>query len=301
MKLKIQNINLNALLHFHAIAKHRSLSLAAQDLHLSAPAVTHSLNNLETALNETLCIRNRSAFQLTASGSRLYQTTQKIFQELEGFTLSQKDENQFDGILSIGILDHFESEKFESALEMVVQKFPQLKLNVQSYDSDTINKLLIDGEISLGLGIFSQRSPRLKYVKIGEEVLHYYISNKHPLWKKKKIQKDDLFGQKTTWLDNQNRKLSDLEINIFVENLKYKMQFYAFSNNLSGALQILLSGHAIVPLPENYGISIAKQYPVRKIDVTTKHRILDQLLVYHPSTVSSPASKLLIDEILRAP
>ena len=119
--------------------------------------------------------------------------------------------------------------------------------------------------------------------------------------KKKKIQKEDLFGQKTTWLDNQNRKLSDLEINIFVDNLKYKMQFYAFSNNLSGALQILLSGHAIVPLPQNYGISIAKQYPVKKIDVTTKHKTLDQVIAYNPSTVSSPASKLLIDEILRAP
>jgi len=78
------------------------------------------------------------------------------------------------------------------------------------------------------------------------------------------------------------------------------MQFFAFSNNLSGALQILLSGHAIVPLPENYGISIAKQYPVRKIEVTTKQKALDQMLVYHPSTVSLPASKLLIDEILRA-
>ncbi len=298
MKLRIQNINLNALLHFHTIAKHRSLSLAAKDLYLSAPAMTHSLNNLEAALEEKLCLRSRSAFQLTTSGARLYQTTQKIFLELEGFAQSQSDENQFSGILSIGILDHFQNEKFELALRKVVQKFPSLKLNLQSYDSDTINRLLLEGEISIGLGIFSQRSARLKYQKIGQEVLRYYISDKHPLWKKKKIYKEDLFGQKTTWLDNQNRKLSDLEFNIFAENLKYKMQFFAFSNNLSGALQILLSGHAIVPLPENYGSSIEKQYPVRRIEVTSKHKSLDQMIVYSPSGTFSPASKLLVDELL---
>ncbi len=297
MKLKIQDINLNALLHFHVIAKHRSLSQAAEELHLSAPAVTHSLNNLESSLGGALCIRTRALFQLTQEGANLYQLTQSIFKELEAFTINRADETQFDGTLNIGVLDHFENLKLQAALEKVVKTFPLLKLNIQSYDSDTINKLLLEGEIELGFGVFNQKSPRLKYIKIGEETLLYYISNKHALWKKKKMQKEDLFGQKTTWLDNQNRKRSDLENNIFVENLKYKMKFFAFSNNLSGALQILLSGHAIVPLPENYGITIEKLHPVRKINIDTKTRVLDQIMVYHPTMSGSIAAKMLVSEI----
>jgi len=300
MKLNLQDINLNALLHFHVIAKHRSLSQAAKELHLSAPAVTHSLNNLEGVLGGALCIRTRATFQLTQDGTKLFQLTQTIFKELEAFTTSYEDETQFDGTLNIGVLDHFENLRLQAALEKVVKAFPLLKLNIQSYDSETINKLLLEGEIELGFGVFSQRSPRLKYAKIGEENLRYYISNKHPLWKKKKVQKEDLFGQKTTWLDNQNRKRSDLENNIFVENLKYKMKFFAFSNNLSGALQILLSGHAIVPLPENYGATLEKLHPVKKIEVETKNRILDQIIVYHPSMTSSVAVKMLIGECLGA-
>lgn len=294
-----QNMNLNALLHFHVIAKHRSLSLAAKDLHLSAPAVTHSLSNLETSLGEVLCLRNRSGFQLTSAGLSLFQTTQRIFEELEGFSLSRQDEARFDGILGLGLLDHFENELFKSALRKVVTKFPRLKLNVQSYDSDTINQKLIEGEISIGLGIFGKRSPRLNYVNIGTEVLGYYISDQHPLWKRKKVGKDDLFGQKTTWLDNQNRKLSDLEINIFVENRKYKMEIAGFSNNLSGALHILLSGHTVVPLPENYGSFIEKVYPVKRIAVTTKPIVLDQMIAYDPARVSSPATRFLLHEIVK--
>lgn len=292
--MKIQN--LNALMHFHAIAKHRSLSLAAQELHLSAPAVTHSLRGLEESLSQTLCLRTRSGFSLTPAGLELYQSTQKIFAELNSLSSKLQSEEQMSGIFSIGILDNFENTEFELALTKVCKKFPQLRLNLQSFDSETINRLLNDHEIDLGFGVFSNRSSRLKYVKIGEEKLKYYISEKHPLWKKKKISLNDLSQQKVTWLDNRNRKKSDLELNIFVENLKYKMQVYGFTNNLAGALQILLSGHTIVPLPEIYGRPLEKRYSIRPLQIQTKGKTLDQLMAFHPSSSESPFVKEFINQ-----
>lgn len=293
--MKLTNLNLNAVFHFHSIAKNRSLSLAAKELHLSAPAVTHSLNNLEQSLNQKLCIRSRSGFELTAAGLMLYETSQRILGELERFSSNQENESQFSGVLCIGILDHFENSKVEAILKKVSQKFPEMKLNIQSYDSDMINRLILDRQLHLGLGTFSNRSPRLKYTKIGDEALRYYISKNHSLWRKRNITKEDLAGQKTTWLDNRNRTKSDLEENIFVENLKYKMQFYGFSNNLSGALQILLCGHTIVPLPESYGDSLAKSYPIRKIDLETKSKVLEQVLVFNPSEVQNDPVKFIIE------
>lgn len=298
--MKLNNFNFNSLIHFHHIAKNRSLSLAAKELNLSAPAITHSLNNLEHSLKLKLCTRSRSGFQLTTAGFSLYNSTQKIVAELQSYSISQEDEKHFSGILSIGILDNFQNKKLDLALHKVSKKFPRLKMSIQSYDSDTINKLILESEIDLGFGTFSNRSPRLKYIKIGEECLKYYISNLHPLWKKKIITKNDLVEQKTTWLDSRNRSKSDLELNIFVENLKYKMQFYGFSNNLSAAIQILMSGHAIVPLPEYYGDAICKTHHVRKIKITSKSKILDQVVVYSPSYLNNPTVKeimrLIIDQ-----
>lgn len=289
--MKLNNINLNSLIHFHSIAKNRSLSLAAKEMNLSAPAITHSLNNLEETLKQKLCTRSRAGFQLTTAGLRLYNSTQKIISEIQSYSAYQEDEKQFSGILSVGILDNFQNKKMDSVLQNVCEKFPKMKLSIQSYDSDTINKLILERELDLGFGTFSNHSPRLKYIKIGEENLRYYISNKHPLWKKKLITKDELVGQKTTWLDNRNRTKSDLELSIFVENLKYKMQFYGFSNNLSGAVQILMTGHTIVPLPENYGDALCKTHSVKKIEITTKSKTLDQAIVYNPSNINSVVVK----------
>lgn len=292
--MKLNAINLNSLIHFHSIAKNRSLSSAAKELHLSAPAITHSLNNLEGSLKQKLCVRSRSGFQLTAAGVKLYEATQKIIAELDSYSISQHNEHEFSGILSIGILDNFENKLVEDVLRKVSQKYPKMKLSIQSYDSDTINQLLIDREIDVGFGTFSNRSPRLQYIKIGEEKLRYYISKSHPLWKKKTLTKDDLVGQKTTWLDNRNRSRSDLELHIFPENLKYKMRFFGFSNNLSAATHILMSGHAIVPLPENYGDSLSKTHPIRKIEIDTQSKVLDEVFVFNPSNLSNPVASEVI-------
>lgn len=290
--MKIQN--LNALFHFHVIAKHRSLRLAAQELHLSAPAVTHSLRGLEESLQQTLCVRTRAGFSLTPAGLELYQSTQKIFSELNSVSSRLQNEEQMTSTLNIGTLDNFENIDFESALTRVCKKYPQLRINLQSYDSETINRLLLEHELDLGFGVFSHRSSRLKYIKVGEEKLVYYISDKHPLWKKKKLTVDDLNQQKVTWLDNRNRRKSDLELNIFVENLKYKMQFYGFTNNLTGALQILLSGHTVVPLPETFGRPLEKRYPIRSLQIQTKGKVLDQMMVFLPNQPRSPFVKEVI-------
>ena len=94
-----------------------------------------------------LCIRTRALFQLTQEGTKLYQLTQSIFKELEAFTTRYADDTQFDGTLNIGVLDHFENSKLQIALEKAVKAFPLLKLNIQSYDSNTINRLLLEGEL----------------------------------------------------------------------------------------------------------------------------------------------------------
>lgn len=297
MNQLLNQLNLNCLYHFHVVAQMRSLKRAAEALNLSAPAVTHSLNNLEGTIGEPLCVRNRTEFSLTPTGQELFRTTQSIFSEIGQFALRKESDEDYSGMLSIGILDHFEEDYFLKAVQKVVQKFPKLKLNIQAFDSDTLNSLLLEKEIDVAFGIFSHKSPRIKYIKIGEEKLRYFISDKHPLWSKKKISKEDLAGQKVAWIDNHSRKKVDLETNIFVNNPKYKMQFYGFSNNLSGALCILLSGHAVVPLSEQYGEQLSKQYPVKKLEFENKGTDLTQFLAVNPGAPQSAALNAFLDTL----
>ncbi len=293
----LNRLNLNTLYHFHVVAQMRSLKRAAERLNLSAPAVTHSLNKLEEAIGEALCVRSRSEFSLTPRGRELFQTTESMFSEINEFARRKESEQDFSGILSIGILDHFEEDYFLSAVEAVAKKFPQTKLTIQSFDSDTLNSLILEKELDVAFGVFSQKSPRIKYIKVGHEKMSYFISDKHPLWSKRKVSKEDLVGQKVAWIDNHARKKVDLESQIFVNNPKYKMQFYGFSNNLSGALCILLSGHAVVPLSENFGEQLSKNHAVKKLEFGNRGTELTQYMAYHPGVPPSTALKFFLNNI----
>ena len=72
MRNQLSNVNLDTLLCFHHIAAQQSFVRAAAILAVSPPAVTHSLNRLETA-GVKLCQRGRQGFRLTEEGKALFE------------------------------------------------------------------------------------------------------------------------------------------------------------------------------------------------------------------------------------
>jgi len=297
MERAVANLSLDALVHFHFIAKHQSLKSAAQALGLSPPALTHSLNKLERSLGVTLCQRGKSGFLLTENGKLLARKAETIVAEMGGYLASLASPEKFSGILSIGVLDHFENALFDTALEKVVKTFPAVKLNLMVVNSDEIQTLILSGELDLGFGIFHNQMDSLKYLTVGAGKMRYYISDRHPYWKKPFRQKEDLYGLTVTWVDSQKRNIANLENEVFCEHPNYKMKVSGFSNSLDGAMKILLCGHAIVPLPPSFVESLNHKGRIRELKVETKARTLMEHCVHHPSRTLSPPAQKIVDFI----
>ena len=298
MDRAVANLNLDALVHFHFIAKHQSLRKAAQILGLSPPALTHSLNKLERSLGITLCHRGKSGFRLTEQGKPLAKRAEAIVSEMGSYLASLETPEKFSGILSIGVLDHFENQHFDRVLEKVVKDFPVTKLNITAINSDEIQNLVLSGELDLGFGIFHNQMDSLKYIPIGEGKMRYYISDRHPLWKKRTYQKEDLYGQQVAWVDSQRRNLANLEAEVFCDHPHYKMKVSAFSNSLDGALKVLMSGRAIVPLPPSFVDSLGSRERIRELKVQTNARTLREHCVYHPTRKLSPPAQAMLNSLL---
>lgn len=282
----LSKVNLNALLHFHAAARNRSLRAAAQELGLSAPAITHSINRLEAQFGVRLCIREKGAFQLTERGKSLFERASAAFEELSSFSEEGETSETYKGLLSIGMIDHFENPDFRAVLGSVLGRFPRLKLSLQVSDSGSIQDLVRQGDLDFGFGIFDQRLPGLRYLKVGEEKLQYYVSDRHPLWKKTQVSKLDLHGQSVTWVDTQMRNRTNLERQIFMDHKGYKMKVVAYSNNLGAALKVLLSGYSVVPLPPSYVQSLGLRN-VRMLEVETRAPTITEECVYRERTERS--------------
>jgi LysR family transcriptional regulator of gallate degradation len=67
---------------FAAVAQHGNVHRASESLHLSQPAVTRAVRQLETSLGTTLFERTTKGMHLTAPGERAYRRVERAFEEL---------------------------------------------------------------------------------------------------------------------------------------------------------------------------------------------------------------------------
>lgn len=72
-------MDLNKLYYFYIVAKHEHVTHAAQELHLSQPALTKAVKQLEEELGTTLITRHHRGIQLTACGRYLKTRLDSVF------------------------------------------------------------------------------------------------------------------------------------------------------------------------------------------------------------------------------
>ena len=65
---------------FYAVAKHLSFTKAAAALHMTQPAVTFQIRQLEDQFNTRLFDRTHNRISLTDAGERVYHYAEQIFE-----------------------------------------------------------------------------------------------------------------------------------------------------------------------------------------------------------------------------
>src|SRR5262245_2346176 len=213
MRLDLSGVKLDLLHQFHQIAAHQSLKRAARELHLSPPAVTHALARLEARLGRSLCTRGKAGFRLTDAGRRLFASTQAIFGELQSALDGLREDAPFTGILSIGILNDLVDPALDRALAEVLRRAPGCRLNLRVADPAELNRLVYRGELHAAIGIFFKHLEPLRYATLGVQRLAYFISDRHPLWKRR-IGRGELTGQRVAWIDTDARDAFALETEV---------------------------------------------------------------------------------------
>ena len=143
-------INFDVYNVFYYVAKFKSITLASKYLHVSQPAVTRQIKNLEISLGYTLFIRNKNGLCLTSRAKELYSDVSKaieIFNQIESKNNSTKP---FDGGV-IKILSGYATTK--NVLLPIVNKFnklyPKTKVYIEYYPFDEAISKLRNGEVDI--------------------------------------------------------------------------------------------------------------------------------------------------------
>ena len=79
----IERLSLNSLKFFYYVARHESVTVAAEKLFVTQGAVSKQLKNLEDALDCALFIREGKKLYLTVEGRTLLACCEQVFPQID--------------------------------------------------------------------------------------------------------------------------------------------------------------------------------------------------------------------------
>lgn len=150
---------------FESVANNKSFTRAAEELHISQPAISKHIQELESQYQVCLFTRTAGAnVQITPEGEMLLQHAHRI---LDAYRQMEYEMNlltaRFSGELRIGASTTILQYVLPPILASFLKKFPDVKLSVISGNSLQIEKALLAQKIDLGLVEGIGKQPNIKY------------------------------------------------------------------------------------------------------------------------------------------
>ena len=172
---------------FKAVARNRSFTRAAREVHLSQPAVSIQIKRLEEVIGQPLFEQLGKQIYLTEAGKGLYAASGDIFTRLEQLE-AHLDElrGQVAGVLKIAVVTtakYFLPHDLGAFVRQYGQVRPRLKV------TNRANVLARMDENSDDLYILSHLPEERELVKTHflDDELVFFVSPEHPLALKKQI------------------------------------------------------------------------------------------------------------------
>jgi len=146
-------IDLHKLRHFVVLARTGSFVKAAEQLHLSQPALSRSIQSLERQHHVALFDRSRSGVFLTAIGRQMLARAEDLIFNANSLEHSLGGAAAgVSGFVSFGIGPNAGSVILPSLLRSVLRDYPQIRVRVVTEPVATMVQQLVDSEIEFFIG-----------------------------------------------------------------------------------------------------------------------------------------------------
>ncbi len=218
-------MTINQLHYLLAVAKLKNFSKAAKDCHVSQPALSMQIKQLEDEMGVTIFDRSRNPLVITSIGQRILAQAKVALYELEKIKdISKEDEDESIGEIRLGIIPTLAPYLLPLFIKDYSQKYPKVKLNVRELTTDEIIKALENNELDMALMATPLYHSELIETPIFYERMLAYVGSDSSLYNKEYVLAGEI-DPKELWLleeghclRTQMLKLCELKKQTLTEN-----------------------------------------------------------------------------------
>lgn len=203
------SIETNSLQAFLTVVQEKTISKAAEALHISQPALSRKLKNLEAEVGTTLFHRGSHEITLTDSGRYLFDRGKQILSLIDSTEKNLAQNNTISGQITIGGAETQSFDLIAQVIKETLSTYPTIKINLYSGNADDVLEKIDNGLLDFGLVIDPVEKQKYEYIKLPTyNSWGILVSDAHVLAKKKHVMAKDLEGyplmiSSQSFVDNQ--------------------------------------------------------------------------------------------------
>lgn len=147
-------MNFRQLESFVAVIREGSFTAAARALFVTQPSVSHQVSLLEQELGQELIKRDGREMTLTAAGEVCYKKAVELIagrDELKQTLVHYEGSHELHGLLKLGASTLPSRYLVAPWLAAFIKQYPQISFDLQTADSSSVIKSVLDSEVELGL------------------------------------------------------------------------------------------------------------------------------------------------------
>jgi DNA-binding transcriptional LysR family regulator len=180
--MQLNQIDLNLLVVLDAIFAQGSITAAAEKLHLTQPAVSHSLARLRELLDDPLFTREGRKIVPTPLARTLMEPLRR---SLHGLETTLNEVRRFDPDTThrhfrIGLRDGVEAAVIMQLLDHIGPRAPHIEISAIRFDRRSLEADLAAGRLDLAIDMPLQHGDRVRRRKLGPAELVAVVRRGHP-------------------------------------------------------------------------------------------------------------------------
>ncbi|QJQ94027.1 MULTISPECIES: LysR family transcriptional regulator [Halomonadaceae] len=168
---------------FLAVADRGSFSLAGEQLHLTQPAVSKRIANLEDQLGRRLFDRIGRRVTLTEAGRLLLPRAREILLMVNDSRRALSNlAGDVGGSLTMATSHHVGLHRLPPILKAYTQAHPEVRMDMRFLDSEQAYQDVLDGELEIAVVTLAPApDPQLTVVPVWIDRLRFVCGREHPL------------------------------------------------------------------------------------------------------------------------
>lgn len=240
-------MDIDQLKYFQTLVETKNFTEAANQMNLSQPAFSRSIQRLEEEFGQPFFERTPRSVELTDAGMRFQRSVNEILRIVADAKAEICDDGQ-SGRVRIGAIPTIAPYFLPEFLRQFSDSFPRCHLVVHENTTEELLKRVRQGEVDLAILAAPITEKYIDVEELFDEELLLVLPPDHPLTKRKQIRLSDVEGLPFVMLDEAHC-LSD-NINSFCRQRSMHPVVVERANQLITVQELVSLSHGISMIPE---------------------------------------------------